>query len=536
MGLRRVRGVRTSLPQNTVVGRRSGGKGAAELVDLDDLARDLQTYGPGAVGAAAGLPAGGLAGQVLAIVAGVATWTYTTAVTAVGIITSGTWRGTKVDLAYGGTNADLSATGGASKVLKQTSVGGAITVAQLAASDLSNGVTGSGAVALAASPVLSGHPTGVTESAGDNSTRLATTAYVATAVGTPVTTLAALTDVSESGLANNDLLRYQTSDSKWHNVAKDTYSALITVLGTIATGVWNGTKIGLGYGGTNADLSGTGGASQVLKQLSTGAAVTVGQLAASDLSNGVTGSGAVVLATSPALLTTPTAPTAAPGTSTTQLATTAFVAAAVTAGVATAVSSDWDDPFIGAWSSGGWGTGAWGGLYYGTIPPSTAGQLWMSRGEAMTPEWSLIGDNGTRITYNGSVFVGSTSTPADTTATTTVHKMAGYAISFTPLASGQVRFVATGIFSNNTANDGMQFQLRYGTGTAPTAGGAVAGTAVGNLSSAHSPTNFGDLVFTGLGDASLTVGTVYWVDAEINTLVGSTANYIGVTITLRELP
>lgn len=65
---------------------------------------------------------------------------------------------------------------------------------------------------------------------------------------------------------------------------------------TVTAGTWHGTKIDLLYGGTNADLSATGGASQVLKQASTGAAITVGQLAASDLSNGTTGSGAVVLA------------------------------------------------------------------------------------------------------------------------------------------------------------------------------------------------------------------------------------------------
>lgn len=65
---------------------------------------------------------------------------------------------------------------------------------------------------------------------------------------------------------------------------------------------WSG-LLGLARGGTNADLSATGGASQVLKQVSSGAAVTVGQLAASDLSNSTTGSGAVVLAGTPTLTT-----------------------------------------------------------------------------------------------------------------------------------------------------------------------------------------------------------------------------------------
>jgi hypothetical protein len=47
------------------------------------------------------------------------------------------------------------------------------------------------------------------------------------------------------------------------------------------------------------DFSATGGTSQVVKQDSIGAAFTIGQLAASDLSNGVIGSGAVVLAIAP---------------------------------------------------------------------------------------------------------------------------------------------------------------------------------------------------------------------------------------------
>lgn len=59
----------------------------------------------------------------------------------------------------------------------------------------------------------------------------------------------------------------------------------IATVGTVTAGTWNGTKIGLAYGGTNADLSATGGASQVLKQVSSGAAITVGQLASTDLSD-----------------------------------------------------------------------------------------------------------------------------------------------------------------------------------------------------------------------------------------------------------
>jgi len=62
--------------------------------------------------------------------------------------------GTGSVLTFPGGTTDFSATGGTSQVVKQTSAGGAFTVAQLAASDLSNGTTGSNSVVLATSPTL----------------------------------------------------------------------------------------------------------------------------------------------------------------------------------------------------------------------------------------------------------------------------------------------------------------------------------------------------------------------------------------------
>lgn len=59
----------------------------------------------------------------------------------------------------------------------------------------------------------------------------------------------------------------------------------ITTLGTLTTGVWHATKVGLAYGGTNADLSATGGTAQYLKQASSGAAVTVGTIPATDIAS-----------------------------------------------------------------------------------------------------------------------------------------------------------------------------------------------------------------------------------------------------------
>lgn len=117
-----------------------------------------------------------------------ATYVGQTSLTTLGTVVTGTWQATKVGLAYGGTNADLSATGGTSQVLRQSSVGATITVGQLAASDLSNGTTGSGAVVLAGSPTITtavlGSSTATTQAPNDNSTKIATTAYVDSAVTT----------------------------------------------------------------------------------------------------------------------------------------------------------------------------------------------------------------------------------------------------------------------------------------------------------------------------------------------------------------
>lgn len=60
----------------------------------------------------------------------------------------------------------------------------------------------------------------------------------------------------------------------------------ITRLGVINGGTWNADKIGLPYGGLNADLSATGGVGNYLKQITTGAAITVGTIPASDIGSG----------------------------------------------------------------------------------------------------------------------------------------------------------------------------------------------------------------------------------------------------------
>lgn len=60
-------------------------------------------------------------------------------ITQLGTINTGTWQGNVIGLQYGGTGNILTATGGPNQVLKQSSVGAAITVGTLAVANLSDG-------------------------------------------------------------------------------------------------------------------------------------------------------------------------------------------------------------------------------------------------------------------------------------------------------------------------------------------------------------------------------------------------------------
>ena len=69
-----------------------------------------------------------------------------------------------------------------------------------------------------ASPALTGNPTAPTQSAGNNSTRIATTAYVDNSQAAR-DQLSEMTDVTLSGLADANYFIYDNSASKWKNKA-----------------------------------------------------------------------------------------------------------------------------------------------------------------------------------------------------------------------------------------------------------------------------------------------------------------------------
>jgi hypothetical protein len=240
-------------------------------------------------------------------------------------ITSG-----QLALTQGGAGTDLSITGGASQVLKQTSVGGVITVGQLAFADISGTASTSQIPSLAASKITSGQlaltqgGTGVDLSASGGTTKILaqdashvisardlvaadipsldaakiTTGVLALARGG--NTFALLGDLIYGGTsaAPTVLSGNTTSTKKFlRQTGTGTVSAApawdTLVSGDIpslAASIITSGQIALARGGTNADLSATGGTSQVLKQTTVGGNITVGQLAFSDISGSVAAS------------------------------------------------------------------------------------------------------------------------------------------------------------------------------------------------------------------------------------------------------
>ncbi len=108
------------------------------------------------------------------------------------------------------------------------------------------------------------------------------------ASGGTVTTVSVVTNQGVSGSVANPTTTPAITLTLGALTGVTSFNGLVITAntGAITTGTWTATKVGLSYGGTNADLSGTGGTSNYLKQSSVGATITVGTIPASDIGSG----------------------------------------------------------------------------------------------------------------------------------------------------------------------------------------------------------------------------------------------------------
>ena len=145
------------------------------------------------------------------------------------------------------------------------------------------------------SPVFTGNPTAVTQNSGDNSTKLATTAYVDSAIGTE-NELSELNDVSISSLSDDEIIQYDTTTSRWIN---RTFS--------------------------EAGIATTTSLSSHTNSSSNPHNVTASQVGLGNVTN----ESKATMFTSAALTGSPTAPTQSAGDNSTKIATTQFVTSAI---------------------------------------------------------------------------------------------------------------------------------------------------------------------------------------------------------------
>jgi len=126
---------------------------------------------------------------------------------------------------------------------------------------------------------------------------------------------------------------------------------------------------------------------------------------------------------------------------------------------------------------------------------------------------------------------------------TSPYVMQGLAGLITPARSGNVLILISGTItaSNNTIAYGVQYQISYGTSTAPTSNSALAGTQVGtvqkyeNQSSGITAADVFIPFSTHAVVTGLTVGTAYWIDLAAESIGAvSDVGFSNVSITVIE--
>lgn len=195
-----------------------------------------------------------------------------------------------------------------------------------------------------ASPALTGTPTAPTAAPGTNTTQLATTAFVAASYAPLASPALTGTPTAPTPTAGNNSTTIATTAFVTTAVSSaingnavtsfNTRTGAVTLQASDVSGVGGALLASPTFTGVPAAPTATPGTNttQLATTAFVAAAVSAGSVTAFNSRTGavtlqasdISGVGGALLA-SPALTGTPTAPTAAPGTNTTQLATTAFV-------------------------------------------------------------------------------------------------------------------------------------------------------------------------------------------------------------------
>jgi len=166
-----------------------------------------------------------------------------------------------------------------------------------------------------------------------------------------------------------------------------------------------------------------------------------------------------------------------------------------------------------------------------------AGKTYAAVYDGGTSKWWLVAD----VPSQAAVFAnGAGLAPAGVVSTTGLMAGMGSTVAVTPLKTGRFYVHVSGMLQNSVANQNVTAQLYYGTGAAPAASGAIAGTLatgaaaqyplLATVANAQVPFGFGTII------SGLTVGTAYWLDLALSNGGGSgTAFVTGVKFSIIEI-
>lgn len=135
--------------------------------------------------------------------------------------------------------------------------------------------------------------------------------------------------------------------------------------------------------------------------------------------------------------------------------------------------------------------------------------------------------SGTATSYQA-----TPSNPAGTTSTVGV--MMGLAGSITPTRTGKLLIIIGGHALNTNGGDLAKMQIRYGTGTAPSNGAALTGTAAGSQISAAQVTGSANAFSLNAIVSSLSISTAYWIDISL-AASANTASVQNISISVVEI-
>lgn len=125
--------------------------------------------------------------------------------------------------------------------------------------------------------------------------------------------------------------------------------------------------------------------------------------------------------------------------------------------------------------------------------------------------------------------------PAATTSVSPTKVMMGLAGAFTPRGS-RVLITMHGDIRNGTSGSGSQWQMRYGTGSAPANAAADTGTAAG---SAQNLVVNGTTMRVPFSETAiiqnLVPGTAYWFDMALCSVTSGTSTFGNVRISITEV-